>query len=393
MDGMMVYQDGQIVQRGSMGQYVSDGGDRPVHGGNLAWAARVANCSSSEILDFSASINPLGPPDSAIAAIQAHLSDLRAYPDPSYRQFRRVLADHHQLDPAWICPGNGSAELLTWASRDLSSCNSTALLTPAFRDYGRSLQAFDSQIVDCPMMCEGEWGRPGEWGQQGRQGVFRSLDEVIGPESGEQQGIIINNPHNPTGHLWSRDEILGLMERFALVVVDEAFMDFLRPQHQQSVIDVVKNYPNVVVLRSLTKFYSMPGLRIGYAITHPDRIGRWQKWRDPWPVNSLAVAAATASLADVDFQRRTLDWLDRAKTQLLAGLQQMPNLSPYHGAANYLLVHTEYSAVDLQRQLLERDRILIRDCVSFPELGDRYFRVAVRTIEENERLLKALGGF
>ena len=383
-----------------MGQFISDSGDRPVHGGNLDWAARVANCSSSEILDFSASINPLGPPDSAIAAIQSHLLNLRAYPDPSYRQFRHVLAHHHQIAPDWICPGNGSAELLTWASRDLSSCDSTALLTPAFGDYGRSLRAFGARIVGCPMMGAGEQGSRGAEGQgsrgAGEQGKwrewagFRSLDEVIGPESGEQKGIIVNNPHNPTGHLWSRDEILGLMERFALVVVDEAFMDFLRPQHQQSVIDRVVDYPNLVVLRSLTKFYSMPGLRMGYAITHPDRISQWQKWRDPWPVNCLAVAAATASLADVEFQQRTLDWLEQAKIKLLTGLQKVTGLSPYQGAANYLLVHTEDSAVALQRQLLERDRILIRDCVSFPELGDRYFRVAVRTIEENERLLKGV---
>ncbi|MEM9220108.1 MAG: threonine-phosphate decarboxylase CobD [Cyanobacteria bacterium P01_F01_bin.150] len=372
--------------------------DRPTHGGNLDWAARGANCSPSEILDFSASINPLGPPRKAIAAIQSHIPSIRAYPDPSYYDFRQVLAHHHQahhqpIDPDWICPGNGSAELLTWASRELCSYDATALISPAFGDYGRSLRAFGGRIATCLMMPERGSKGAGERGSRGAEKQGSGLVEVLdaGLKNWDGQlGIIINNPHNPTGQMWQRDEILSLMDRFALVVVDEAFMDFLRPGQQQSVVDDVVNYKHLVVLRSLTKFYSMPGLRIGYAVTHPDRIRQWQQWRDPWPVNTLAIAAAAASLADVDFQRQTLDWLDNARPRLFEGLQQIPRLSPCSSVANYLLVHTEQSAVAWQRQLLERDRILIRDCVSFPELGDRYFRLAVRTVEENQRLLAAL---
>ena len=379
-----------VVQSGAQSS------DRPVHGGNLEWASRLADCLPTDILDFSASINPLGPPASAIAAIQSHLSELRSYPDPSYRAFRQTLANHHHLDPAWICPGNGSAELLTWVSRELAACTTTVLPTPAFGDYGRSLRTFGGNVVGCSIM----GGRVGERRNRGaREQGSRGVEEFIGliqrmsGDEGGKRGIIINNPHNPTGHLWKRDDVLALLERFALVVVDEAFMDFLRPEDQESVIDAVVDYPNLVVLRSLTKFYSMPGLRIGYAIAHPDRIRQWQQWRDPWPVNTLAVAAATASLSDKGFQRRTWNWLDQAKAKLFRGLQQISGLCPYPSAANYLLVNTKSSAVELQRFLLERDRILIRDCVSFPELGDRYFRVAVRTAAENKRLLSAMMGF
>jgi histidinol-phosphate/aromatic aminotransferase/cobyric acid decarboxylase-like protein len=204
-----------------------------------------------------------------------------------------------------------------------------------------------------------------------------------------QNGLLLNNPHNPTGQLFRNDEILPWLEEFALVVVDEAFMDFLLPDEQQSLIGVVQDYPNLVILRSLTKFYSLPGLRLGYAIAHPDRLRRWQQWRDPWCVNTLAAAAGRAVLQDTGFQQQTWNWLPGARSQLFEGLQAAPQLHPYPSAANFLLIHADVSVVQLQRQLLEQNQILIRDCLSFAELGDRYFRVAVRTAAENQRLLDA----
>jgi histidinol-phosphate/aromatic aminotransferase/cobyric acid decarboxylase-like protein len=136
----------------------------------------------------------------------------------------------------------------------------------------------------------------------------------------------------------------------------------------------------------------LPALRLGYAIAHPDRLQRWQAWRDPWCVNSLAAAAGIAVLEDVEFQQQTWDWLKSAKSQLLTGLSQISGLNPLPNSANYLLVKTEIAGSILQKELLQRDKILIRDCLSFPELGDRYFRVAVRLERENQRLIQALSG-
>jgi histidinol-phosphate/aromatic aminotransferase/cobyric acid decarboxylase-like protein len=187
-----------------------------------------------------------------------------------------------------------------------------------------------------------------------------------------------------------RETILPYLEQFALVVVDEAFMDFLPPDQEQSLISVVQEYPNLVILRSLTKFYSLPGLRLGYAIAHPDRFQRWQQWRDPWPVNTLAAAAAVAVVQDTEFQQQTWAWLPPARLQLFQGLFQVPYLQPLESAANFLLVQSEQPSQELQQRLLQHHQILIRDCLSFPELGDRYFRVAVRSNTENERLIQAL---
>lgn len=345
---------------------------QPVHGGNLQWAASIADCSPSAILDFSASINPLGPPRSVILSIQDHLSTIRDYPDPQYQQVRSRLAPFHQVSPDWILPGNGSAELLTWAAWDLAALEATTLVTPAFGDYFRALNAFDATVVRCPLNLE-----------LGEQGLSH-LDPGF-----HRSGLLLNNPHNPTGQLFSRAAILPLLERFELIVVDEAFMDFL-PDEPESLIAEVQNYPNLVILRSLTKFYSLPGLRFGYAIAHPDRLKTWQQRRDPWSVNTFAAAAAEACVQDKAFQKQTFDWLKAAQKQLFDGLLRLPDLSPLPSAVNYFLVKSTRSVSRLQQELLKQHQILIRDCLSFPELGDRYFRVAVRLPEENNRLLNAL---
>jgi L-threonine-O-3-phosphate decarboxylase len=349
--------------------------NRPIHGGNLAWAAQIAGCPASLIIDFSASINPLGPPPSAIAAIGEGLAKLTAYPDPDYTQLRSALAQYHQLPPDWILPGNGSAELLTWASWELSQQEVTYLVAPAFGDYWRALKTFGARIQACLLDLES--------GGQEIPAKLTSIDT-------KSAGLLLNNPHNPTGRLFLRDKLLAYLDRFALTVVDEAFMDFLPPQEQQSLISAVRDYPNLVILRSLTKFYSLPGLRLGYAIARPDRLRRWQRWRDPWPVNTLAAAAAEAVVRDKTFQLQTWDWLLPTRDKLYRGLSSLPGLRPLEGAANFLLVRTEQSSSQLQEKLLKKDRLLIRDCLSFSELGDRYFRIAVRSQEDNQKLLEAL---
>ncbi|MEG3924911.1 threonine-phosphate decarboxylase [Microcoleus sp. T3_D1] len=413
---------------------------RPVHGGNLAWAAALAGCPASAIVDFSASISPLGPPESALAAIQSHLSSLTAYPDPDYGELRTALGEALNVDRDWILPGNGSAELLTWAAWDLSKLEATYLVTPAFGDYSRALSAFGAQVLNCPLDLKsctivkngqdahstrdefcgtGILPVPKQVIEHGAtsQLDLKSLDAEAGSrlvtddlsvsnrslvspslrlpvplalDAPSRRGLLLNNPHNPTGLLFGREAILPYLKQLAMVVVDEAFMDFLPPSEQETLIDAVEEFPNLVILRSLTKFYSLPGLRLGCAIAHPDILRRWQLLRDPWPVNALAAAAAAAVVRDTVFERQTWDWLPVARRELFEGLANLPGLQPIAGAANFLLVESSMSVSSIQKSLLERHRILIRDCLSFPELGDRFFRVAVRSRADNLRLIAGL---
>ncbi|WP_413172838.1 threonine-phosphate decarboxylase CobD [Anabaena azotica] len=384
------------------------------HGGNLVWAAALAGCPPDAIVDFSASISPLGPPNSVIAAIASQFGNLKHYPDPDYSELKLALGRFHQLPCEWILPGNGSAELLTLIGRELAQLAATILLTPAFGDYYRTLAAYNAKVLEFPVDLEaGGKGQEAKGKRQKAEGRRQKAEGYLFSPSPplpispspllpcspapllpcsprQEYGLLLNNPHNPTGKLFLRDDILPYLEDFALVVVDEAFMDFLPPDEEQSLIGLVQEYENLVILRSLTKFYSLPGLRLGYAIAHPDRLAKWQSWRDPWPVNILAAAAAIAALQDTEFQQLTWKWLPEARNQLFQGLVELPGLRPLKGAVNYLLVESQQSTSELQTKLLQQHQIFIRDCLSFKELGDRFFRIAVRSESDNQRLLTAL---
>jgi len=378
---------------------------QPAHGGNLVWAANLAGCSPSAIVDFSASISPLGPPHSVLVAMESQLGNLRHYPDPNYSELRLALSHFHQIPPEWVLPGNGSAELLTLAGRELAELATTVLITPGFGDYYRALWAHNANVQEFSLI--GEWEELREGGKEGRiEGRREGGKEIISSTAlsnfpwlsslnvplkfGQTSGLLVNNPHNPTGKLFSQSQIIPYLEEFALVVVDEAFMDFLPPEEEQSLIGLVQKYPNLVILRSLTKFYSLPGLRLGYAIAHPYRLKRWQSWRDPWSVNTLAATAAITAIGDGDFQRQTWAWLPPARDELFQGLTKIEGLQPLPSAANFLLIKSRVSVTKLQSGLLKEYKIFIRDCLSFPELGDGFFRVAVRTSADNQLLLNAL---
>jgi L-threonine-O-3-phosphate decarboxylase len=338
---------------------------RPRHGGNLVWAAGIAQCDTSDLLDFSASINPLGLPQSALEAIASNLGSLIAYPDPGYDKLRAAIALHHGISVDRILPGNGAAELLTYAARLLASCDRVWMQRPAFADYDRALKA---------------------------AGVCQTQTLSIGQGGfGPGDGVLLNNPHNPSGQLIDPDWIAQVAQSGAVVVVDEAFMDFLEAGDLWSVVGLVETFPRLVVIRSLTKFYAMPGLRLGYGIAQEGVLCDWRQWRDPWSVNSLAAAVGAVVLGDLAFQRRTWDWLAEAKPRLVEGLRSLPGLDLDVGAANFLLVKSERSALEIQTELLQRHRIFVRDCLSFAELGESYFRIAVRTVAENQRLLEGLG--
>jgi L-threonine-O-3-phosphate decarboxylase len=369
----------------------------PAHGGNLVWASALAGCPPSAILDFSASISPLGPPKSVLTAIQSQLSNLQHYPDPNYYDLTESLSHFHNLPSDWILPGNGSAELLSFVGRELSEFETTTLITPAFGDYYRALSAYNAKVLEFPIVSAESKVLSAELIQKlitqqrySPQVGAATHGDGASALSTQYSALLLNNPHNPTGIMFLREAILPILSKFALVVIDEAFMDFLPPTEQQSLVSVVLDYPNLVILRSLTKFYSIPGLRLGYAIAHPDRLKRYRTWRDPWSVNSLASVAGVAALQDEQFQASTWKWLPKAREELFQGLSQISGLRPLPSAANFLLVESDYSCVELQHRLLKNYQILIRDCQSFPQLQDRFFRVAVRTELDNKRLLTAL---
>ena len=366
------------------------------HGGNRAAIARRLGCRPTDLLDLSASLAPFGPPAPLRALLLEALlggpgSPLRDYPDRSFTALRRVIARLHGLEPEQVLPGNGAAELFTWVARDAAALGPSLLPVPGFADYRRALECWGGRWRSWPL--------PLAWGER-FPAPFPLEDPCASEPAGDPSALWLTNPHNPTGQLWSRASLEPLLRRAELLIVDEAFLPLCPDGEAQSLLPLVARHPNLVVIRSLTKLYGLAGLRLAYAVADPERLGRWARWRDPWPLNGLAVAAGEALLADPAAHgrwcARVRGWVGREGAALTAGLAAVPGLEPLPSAANFLLVRGRASGGEalslepLRLALEHRHRILVRDCRSFAGLDGSWLRIALSDRRGRQRLLRAL---
>ena len=360
------------------------------HGGNLVEASARLGCRPEQLLDASASLVPFAPPLALRRALRqaCRPSGLRPYPDRRYTALRQAIAALHACDPAWVLPGNGAAELFTWAGRDAAALGPSLLPAPGFADYHRALRCWGGVTRSAPVPLRWDAAGPLAW--------------PLGPEAAAGPGgaaLWITNPHNPTGQLWSRASLEPLLQRHPLVICDEAFLPLVPGGEAQSLLPLLADHPNLVVIRSLTKLFAIAGLRLGYAIAQPDRLQRWSSWRDPWPVNALAAAAGEALLAD---RRAYGRWCERVQAWVASEghwlerqLSALPGLIPMPSAANYLLIRGEeqgqpVSLEPLRLALEQRHRILLRDCRSFSGLDASWLRIGYQNRRGNRLLVAAL---
>lgn len=350
------------------------------HGGDIYGAARSLQCNPREIYDFSANINPLGTSPLALKAIAENLDLIRHYPDPRCTDLRAALTKHLKVAPEKMLPGNGAAELIYLLAR-VMGYRRAVITAPTFVEYGAAITSAGGVICEVPLLEEEEFILP-------VSRVKKAMDSA--------DVVFICNPNNPTGKAVQRAVIQSIVnyakECGATVVVDEAFIDFIHRQEQYTVLPLLDNYPNLVVLYSLTKFFGIPGLRLGVLIAAEPMIKKLESAIDPWNVNSLAQIAGAAALADEDYMTRTRQIIWQEKEFLCRAISQIPGLKAYAGEANYLLVKINNRALNSSQLVAQTARrgVLVRDCASFNGLGNRYIRVAVKTRAENEVLLNVL---
>lgn len=349
------------------------------HGGDWATAMEMFPCVPDRFLDYSANINPLGPP----AALQQLLSQewnfLARYPDPEVRELRGAISAKHGIMPESVLVGNGAAEVIDLIVRTLQP-ETVGVIDPTFSEYREASEKHGAKIVSIRAFAEEDFSVPLEKAIE----VLPKVD-----------ALFLDQPNNPTGKRWERGYLLELIRRAeklgAKIILDEAFIDFFPDEADASMVREAERSATVVVVRSMTKFYAIPGLRLGYAVAGPSLIREMKRLQVPWSVNHLAQKAGVLALQDLDYERRSRQLISVERSWLSRELARL-GCHTYEGAANFLLVRLgnhRMDADELQRRL-GIEGILIRCCTTFIGLNDQYFRVAVRTRTENERFILAL---
>ena len=346
------------------------------HGGDLLTARTLYG--RSDFLDFSSNMNPYGPPRAVGGIIGSYDRWISAYPDPAVRELRLKLARQNGIDEASILVGNGAAELIDLVVRLLTPAR-TALAEPAFGEYGDAVRRAGGSIM--PLKLHEE-----------RQFVLAASQLSENPQPPDLW--FLGHPNNPTGQLLPPETIAGLLKSGRPVVLDEAFIDFLPDADRYSLIKQAASSDGLYVIRSLTKFYAIPGIRLGYIVASPDAIAALRELQVPWSVNSLAQQIGCAVLDDIPYADKTREWLAAELPWLTERLREL-GLTVYSGVANYVLVRLPmqgfWTAAALQ-QAMGKQGVLIRDASRFARLTDRFIRLAVKSRSENEAMLAVLAG-
>ncbi|MGO9578726.1 MAG: threonine-phosphate decarboxylase CobD [Desulfobaccales bacterium] len=346
----------------------------PAHGGDVYHLARSLGVELGDLLDFSANINPLGFPRGLTGAVQEALNEIVHYPDRRSLKLRAALAAYHHLTLEEILVGNGSTELIYLVARALRPSRGL-IVTPAFSEYEHALDLARVPVVFHPT---------GESHNFTLQGV---------PELQAGDLVFLAHPTSPSGVLLDPELFLRVAARCeatgAYLLLDEAFVDFVE---EASLKLHLGRFPRLMILRSFTKFFGIPGMRLGYLLGVPELVANLSGEQEPWSVNTMAQAMGRACLADREYMRRTRTLIQGERQFLFDRLAALPGLLPFPSVVNYLLVKLTrpgLTAAALRQQMLAH-RIVIRDAGNFRGLDERFFRLAVRGREENERLLAAL---
>jgi len=343
------------------------------HGGNAVYEDGKEN-----IIDLSASINPMGMPDDVIGAIAREIAKCSRYPDSSSRKLREKIAEFEGVDPDWIFCGNGASDVIFRLPKAVRA-KKTAVTAPTFSDYERSAISFGSEIVRQPLSSIGGFAINGTYA------------ELISTEKPDL--AFICNPNNPTGRLTEPGIIAQLLEFGrkvdTVVAVDECFLDFTENADTYTSKCFLKEFQNLVILKAYTKTFALPGIRLGYAICADTAMNNRLYSSGPdWPVSNLAQAAGLAALESAEsFIKETVSLVASGRASMERELARI-GYNVFPASANYVFLHNPFK-FHLHKEL-ERIGIRVRPCGNFHGLDDSYCRIAVSSDETNKKLLTAV---
>lgn len=346
-----------------------------IHGGNIYDYKNI-------IFDFSANINPLGIPERFKEALYENIKMFTKYPDIEYKNLKNNINNYLGIyDNSYILVGNGEVELIYLLLENLEF-NKLFTIGPTFSEYKKAV--INSGIEYNEIYCYND--------DFSEINVQMLLDKIQGKSI-----VILCNPNNPTGYLIDRPtlEVIAsrLYEKQCILIIDEAFIEFTDNYPLSSFISKLQKYPNTIVLRAVTKFFGMPGIRLGYAVTYNKDI--YQKIREvqqPWNINAAAVIAGNTVFNDKDYISKSQIWIKEERDFIYKGLSLVKGLRVYPSKANFHLLKLMFNDMDAYKlkDALVNYEILIRTPGGFPFLTSRHFRLAVLDRIANTSLLSAL---
>ncbi|WP_297813242.1 histidinol-phosphate transaminase [uncultured Methylophaga sp.] len=324
-----------------------------------------------DVIKLASNENPLGPSKAALAAVAKASKEMTRYPDGNGYALKMALAEKLQLAPEQITLGNGSNDVLELLARAFAGKSDEVVFSEhAFAVYPLATKAIGATGVAVPAKDYGH-----------------DLDAMLAAINSRTKLVFIANPNNPTGTWVEADEILAFLEKVpeqVLVVLDEAYVEYLDQQHHA--VDWLHDYHNLVITRTFSKAYGLAGLRIGYALSHPEVADLLNRIRQPFNANSLAQAAAVAALGDETYLQQSRDLNQAGMKQLIAGFEQL-DLSFIPSKGNFIAVNVQSNAAEVYDDLLY-EGVIVRPVAGYGL--PQHLRVSIGRAEENQRFLDAL---
>lgn len=329
-------------------------------------------------VDCSSSVNPLGTPKKAIAVIQKNAKSLaQIYPDPECRELKKSLSRYLRVDQEWIIVGSGAIEIIYWFARTFAKSR-VVIPAPTFCEYELASHKAGAGVTLVPL-------------HDFELGADKIIEKAKGADA-----VFLCNPNNPTGMLATRQikKIIESVDSSTKILLDECFIELVDNPDSNSMIGRIREFDNLVILRSLTKSFGLAGLRVGYSVCNPALGSKLSADKIPWNVNGLAQAAGVAALADKKYLPRARAIVRKERKFLHDSISKLKSFSPSRSDANYFLVRLQgRNSAQFRNALLKKTGVLVRDCSTFTGMGSQHVRVAVKARKENLRLLKALEGF
>ena len=367
-----------------------------IHGGNIFQFAHEQRIEPYEVVDFSANINPLGPSQRGLDALNAQLRYISHYPDATNDDVLNAIADTYGMDKHQIIVGNGAAELL-YAICRLPGYTGAFVPAPGFSEYKEALEASKIPVRDI-------FYRPREDDNEKPyfEVPYLALETFAAELKGQDGRIIVflGNPNNPDGTLLDKDHIRTvasmLKDANSLLVIDESFIDFVGndplQDNEHSMRSLVNEFDNIIVVHSFTKFYAVPGLRIGAAFTNETLITQLQQYIPSWSVNTLAQAYTKAALNDVDYIKRTKQELNEERAFMYNALDDIEGITVYPPSANFILfqVNQEGITANYINEELKKYNMIVRNCDSYVGLTNHWVRIAIKDHDTNIKLVDKL---